>query len=193
MESLQAKAIIKVLEVLDKLGIIYVVGGSFASSLYGNARLTNDIDIVVAINLNHAENLVKELEDEFYIDEESIKRAIRSAKTFNAIHFESSFKVDFFVAQGGGLQEKELERRQLHTMNTVPKITFYAATPEDIILAKLDWYYKGGGVSTQQWSDIAGVIKVQHERLDFEYLKSWAQKLGVGDWLTRAIEEAIGE
>ncbi len=193
MEFLQAKAIIKVLEVLDKLGVNYVVGGSFASSLYGNARLTNDIDIVVAINLKHAENLAKELEDNFYIDEESIKRAIRAATTFNAIHFESSFKIDFFVARVGGLQEKELERRQLNTLNTDPKITFYAATPEDIILAKLDWYRKGDCVSTQQWSDIAGVIKVQQERLDREYLKHWAQELGVNDLLARAIEEAIGE
>jgi len=193
MESLQAKAIIKVLEVLDKLRINYVVGGSFASSLYGNSRLTNDIDIIVAIRLAHAGNLAKELEVEFYIDEESIKRAIRLGKTFNAIHFESSFKIDFFVAQDGGLQEKELERRQLITLDTKPQVTFYAASPEDIILAKLDWYRKGGCVSTQQWNDIAGVIKVQQERLDIEYLKQWAQELGVSDLLVRALEEATVE
>jgi hypothetical protein len=193
MDVLQAKAIIKVIETFDKLGITYVVGGSFASSLYGNSRLTNDIDIVVAINMNHAEDLAKALEDEFYIDEEAIKRAIRSGKTFNAIHFESSFKIDFFVARSGGLQEKEFERRQLKNLNLEPPVTFYAASPEDVILAKLDWYQKGGGVSTQQWLDVAGVIKVQHRRLDFEYLNHWAQELGVSDLLRRAIAEAIGE
>jgi hypothetical protein len=192
MESLQAKAILKVLEVLDKLGIPYVVGGSFASSLYGNSRLTNDIDIVIVINLNQSEILARELEAEFYIDEESIKRAIRTGKTFNAIHFESSFKFDFFIAGSGGLQERELERRQLRTLHTEPKVTFYVASPEDIILAKLDWYCKGGCISSQQWNDIAGVIKVQQGRLDMEYLKHWAQELGVSDLLTRAFGEAIG-
>lgn len=160
MDSLQAEALAQVIATLDELGIRYVVGGSFASSFYGEARMTHDVDIVVAVSLQQVPGLVEKLEDDFYINEESVKRAVRSGKTFNAIHFDSSFKVDFFVAHGGGLQEKELERRQLKTLKTEPEVRFYATSAEDIILAKLDGYRKGGCVSEQQWRDISGVIRV---------------------------------
>ena len=193
MDSLQAQALVKVIATLDELGIRYVVGGSFASSFYGEARITHDIDIVVAITLQHLPGLVEKLQDDFYINEESVRRAIRSGKTFNAIHFDSSFKVDFFVARGVGLQEKELERRQLKTLQTEPPVTFYATTAEDIMLAKLDWYQKGGCVSEQQWRDISGVIRVQAERLDYDYLREWAAKLEVSDLLEQALEESLNE
>ncbi|MDP6355607.1 MAG: hypothetical protein QF473_10920 [Planctomycetota bacterium] len=64
------------------------------------------------------------------------------------------------------------------------------ASPEDTVLAKFDWYRKGGGVSDRQWNDILGVLKVQADQLDREYLEHWAAELNVTDLLTQALDEA---
>ena len=65
----------------------------------------------------------------------------------------------------------------------------FLATPEDVILQKLDWYRRGEGVSDRQWRDVLGVLKVQGERLDFTYIQDWAERLGFSDLLSRALKE----
>lgn len=63
-------------------------------------------------------------------------------------------------------------------------------SPEDIVLLKLRWFNMTGGTSERQWSDVLGVLAVQGESLDFEYLKGSARKLGVEELLSRAMAEA---
>lgn len=67
---------------------------------------------------------------------------------------------------------------------------FYLSSPEDIILSKLQWYQRGGGVSEQQWKDVLGVLKVQTDKLDLEYLKHWASSLNLSDLLNRSFDDA---
>jgi hypothetical protein len=64
------------------------------------------------------------------------------------------------------------------------------ASPEDTILQKLHWYQIGNRVSDRQWNDIQGVLKVQRKSLDFEYLKEWADRIGVEDLLRQAYDDA---
>jgi len=61
---------------------------------------------------------------------------------------------------------------------------------EDIILAKLDWFRMGGGVSDCQQQDVINVMRVQGERLDMVYLRKWAASLRVEHLLDRALDEA---
>jgi len=63
-------------------------------------------------------------------------------------------------------------------------------SPEDIILLKLKWYSQAGSASERQWSDILGVLAVQRERLDLEYLAQWAIKLGFNDLLQKAMAQS---
>ncbi len=63
------------------------------------------------------------------------------------------------------------------------------ATPEDVILAKLDWYERGDRASGRQWGDILGILRVQEDGLDFPYLQQWASTLGLAELLERAIAE----
>jgi hypothetical protein len=67
---------------------------------------------------------------------------------------------------------------------------FYLSSAEDIILNKLRWYQKGGGVSEQQWKDVLGVLKVQGVKLDLEYLRNWASRLNLSDLLNRSFDDA---
>jgi hypothetical protein len=83
-----------------------------------------------------------------------------------------------------------LDRRQLHLLSENPERRAYVASAEDIVLSKLEWYRLGGEMSDRQWRDALGVLKVQGERLDLEYMRRMAAGLGVADLLSRALEEA---
>ncbi|HJQ69119.1 MAG TPA: hypothetical protein VKA70_09115 [Blastocatellia bacterium] len=192
MAGEQLEVLFKVLAVLERLNIDYVIGGSFASSAHGFARATMDVDLLAAISREHANLLVSELGSEFYADEQSIRRATDEQRHFNIIHIDTSFKIDVFVAKPGGFDEKQLERRRLRVINDEPERTAYVATAEDTILAKLKWYRLGNEVSDRQWQDVIGVIKIQAGRLDTDYLKQWADTLGVSDLLERALAQAQG-
>src|SRR6266498_1945717 len=103
--------VLKVIAVFDEMDIPYLIGGSFASSLYGWSRSTNDADLLAAIRLDHVGVLVQKLEPEFYASEQAIRRAVQSGRHFNFIHVDTAFKVDVFVAKSSGFTEQQLKRR----------------------------------------------------------------------------------
>jgi hypothetical protein len=81
-------------EALDKLGIDYAIGGSFASSFHGIARATQDLDLVVELPTNRVRDLPQTVSPHFYADEETMLDAVRRGLSFNLIHLESGFKFD---------------------------------------------------------------------------------------------------
>lgn len=56
-----------------------------------------------------------------------------------------------------------------------------------MLLAKLEWYRRGGEVSERQWTDVVGIVRVMSGALDVEYLRRWAIPLGVEDLLERIL------
>jgi len=66
----------------------------------------------------------------------------------------------------------------------------FFASPEDTVIAKLEWYRAGAEVSDRQWNDISGVIKMQGANLNLEYMQERAKELGVSDLLDRVLEQA---
>jgi hypothetical protein len=181
---------LQVVEVLDALGVPYLIGGSFASSVYGTYRATADVDLVADLKFEQVEPLVKALRGQFYIDDEAVRDAIRYRRSFSAIHLATMFKVDVFISQRRPYSQMQLERRVKQVIWPEPECSAYLASVEDNILAKLEWFRLGGEVSDRQWRDILGVIKTQGERLDFAYLRQWAVALNVADLLEKALLEA---
>jgi len=175
---------------LESLGIGHTIGGSIASSFAGEPRSTIDIDIVVALTDAHIPGLVTSLEDDFYIDEAALRRAVRDRTSANLIHHATHLKVDLFVAGGTPLDEQQLRRRR--EVRLSDGRTLYVHPPEDILLQKLRWYRKGGEVSDRQWRDIRGIIRVQGTALDRDYLAANAPVLAVSDLLERALREENG-
>ncbi len=193
MPASQTEVMLKVIEALEELDSPYLIGGSYASSAHGIARATMDIDILAAIPGKQAGALAARLEPEFYADELAIRQAIATKRSFNVIHLETMFKVDVFISKRDPFDVKQLERRGLEIVSRDPERSAYVASPEDIILSKLRWYRKTNEKSERQWSDVLGVMNVQADKLDLEYLKHWAIELGVLDLLERALAESRGE
>jgi hypothetical protein len=180
----------RLLAALDHLGVRYVVGGSLASSIRGTGRATMDIDLVVELSLAQAEAFASALQDEFYADADMIREALNRGVSFNVIHFKSSYKFDLFPVLSE-FQRSELTRASMvdaSPFDTTP-LRFRVASSEDIILAKLAWFRKGGCVSARQWNDVLGVVRIQGDRLDRAYLDEWAERLGVRELLADALRQ----
>ncbi len=179
----------RVTEALERLGIAYLVGGSLASSLHGIPRATQDVDIVAGIGLRHVDEFVAHLKEAFYVDADMIRDAIRRSASFNIIHLATMFKVDVFVLGRDPLATEEMARRQPYRLGE-PARDLYVASPEDVVIQKLDWYRKGNEISERQWNDVLGVLKVQRDRLDVAYMRRWTVIGNTADLLERALAES---
>jgi hypothetical protein len=179
-----------VTQTLERLGIPYAVGGSLASSLHGVMRSTLDVDIVADVQPGHIQPLVEALSKEFYADDEMMRDAIEHQSSFNLIHYETAFKVDIFIRKSRAFDEMQLNRRKLSVIASQPEASVYVTSPEDTILAKLEWYRMGGEVSDRQWRDIIGVLKTRAGELELAYLRKWAAELHVSDLLELALKES---
>lgn len=174
---------------LEQEGIRYVLVGSFASSIHGMYRSTADIDILADIKTEQVHSLFQALQKSFYVDEHVMREAVAEGRSFNAIHFDSVFKVDFFVAKSDDFALVQLDRRALRSISPGTDDAVYVATAEDTILAKLQWYRSGNATSNTQWNDVVGVLATSKGNLDLKYLRAWAEKLGLNDLLEKALAE----
>src|SRR5206468_7777775 len=87
----------RVLEILDRIGIPYHLGGSYASAIHGIPRQTHDVDLVVDLSRDRVHDLARALADEFYVDEQAMGRAVDERGSCNLVHLVTGVKVDLFV------------------------------------------------------------------------------------------------
>lgn len=174
--------------ILDGLGIMHTIGGSIAASVAGEPRSTVDVDVGAAITEAHIPALVAAFTPDFYIDAESLRRAVRTRGTTNLIELATQLKVDLFITGGTPLDEQQLKRR--NTVHLGDGRTICVHPPEDILLQKLRWYREGGESADRQWRDIVSIVRVQGPHQDRDYVRSNAPTLGVTDLMNRAFDHA---
>jgi hypothetical protein len=161
-----------------------MVVGSLASSFHGEPRQTRDIDLVVEPNLSDLERFRESLDpDDFYSDAGAMLEAIERRSSFNIIDIGSGWKVDILVQRDRPFSKLELSRR---TAVELLGTETFVASPEDTVIAKLEW--AAAGDSERQFQDVAAILAVQGEALDADYLNHWIEELGLGD----AWEQARG-
>ena len=183
-------AVRPVVAALEQLEVPYCIGGSVASGVFGEPRQTLDADIVTALLARHVPPLAERLRAEFYVDEPMMLQAIENQSSFNFIHLSTMVKIDVYVAWRSEFARSQFARRIRANLSTGAPLDVFLASPEDIVLAKLDWYRQGGCVSDRQWRDVLGVLKVQGSALSRDYLRDWAARLNLTDLLRRAQEDA---
>jgi hypothetical protein len=168
----------RIVEALERLNIPYLVTGSVAAMAYGEPRLTNDIDIVAAIEERHINGLMAAFPpDEFYVSEEAIQGAIRLRTQFNIIHPSSGLKVDIIVRKDTPFDDNRFGR--IRRIRPAETYTASFAAPEDIIIMKMRYYADGG--SEKHLRDIAGILKISPDDVDLTYIADWSRRLGLTD------------
>ncbi len=184
-------ALTPVIEIFERLGVRYLIGGSVASSLCGVARSTLDVDLVVDLADRHVGPFAASLADAYYVEESAVREAVRRRDSFNVIHLDTMMKIDVFVLRRDEYEQEAIGRGQEHRLEEGGEgRRFLVGSPEDVILHKLAWFRSSGESSGRQWRDVLGVLAIQGESLDREYLVRWATYLNIGDLLDRAFEAA---
>lgn len=181
-----------VLDVLREIGVRHYVGGSIASSAHGVARASVDADVVAELRPEHADRLASALRGDYYVPEARVRDGIARRASFNVIHLETMLKVDVFVSKDRPFDRRAMDRARPSAPETGEGRPLPLASAEDTVLAKLEWFRRGGEASERQWADVLGVLRASGESLDRRYLEDGARELTVPDLLARALAEAGG-
>lgn len=169
----------RVVQLLDASGIPFMIAGSFASTAHGLPRSTQDLDVVIdPPSATALEALLASMPaDRYYVDGDAARDAYRRRSMFNAIDLASGWKVDMILRKDREFSRAEFGRRM---RIDVLGLAVFVASPEDTIVAKLEWSKLAGG-SQRQRRDVAGIVATIGAALDHAYVQRWARDLDLAD------------
>jgi hypothetical protein len=165
------------LEPLEKGGFPYMVTGSVAAIFYGAPRVTHDVDMILEIAPEQANDLSALYPiSEFYCPPVEVlvaelTRVVRPH--FNLIHHASGFKADIYPSRDW-LQRWGMEHRSKFDLDGA---TVWVAPPEYVIVRKLEYFSEGG--SDKHLSDIRKMIAVEGDGMDMEWIRARVRERGL--------------
>jgi hypothetical protein len=169
----------RVIEILDEVGVPYMLTGSLASAYYAIPRATQDLDVVIATEEVGVDRIVERLQNAgWYVDRDAALEAQRTLGQFNAIDPSSGWKVDFIIRKDRAYSRIEFDRRE-----RVPLLDLEVsiASLEDVLIAKLEWSRLGD--SALQRQDVLQLLERAWNRLDRDYVEKWVAELGLrSEW-----------
>ena len=164
---------------LNTVGADYMITGATAAIIYGQPRLTNDLDVVLALRDEHLPPLLAAFPDsQFYLPPESVIRVEQARSQrghFNILHLESGYKADVYLAGSDALHAWALPLRR--RIPWTDSLELPVAPPEYVILRKLEYFREGG--STKHPSDIRAILATT--AVDQDVVTTWAGRLGLAD------------
>lgn len=162
----------KIVDILNKINIPYMLSGSVPMGIYIIPRATRDFDFVIHLEASMADQFIQYFQDGYYCDKEAIEDAIKRRSIFNIIDHSSGFRADFVILKNDTFRKEEFGRRK--------KIDFfgkaiYVVSPEDLLISKLIWIQDFQ--SAQQMEDIKNLAAL--EDLDWHYTNKWINELNL--------------
>jgi len=162
-------------KLLEAAEIPYMIVGSFASTVHGEPRTTQDLDIVIDPLPSALDYFLAHLDmDSFYVDPDTARDALRRRTMFNVIDMRSAWKVDLVMRKDRPFSREELARR---SEQEILGVLVPIASAEDTIIAKLEWAKQGS--SERQIRDVIGILRVRGEDIDRAYILRWVEALGL--------------
>jgi hypothetical protein len=178
----------RLVDALAAARIEYVLVGSLSSNFYGVARSTQDADIVVSCAVSRIAELMQELGKEFELDRQMAFETVTATRKILLREKATGFQIEvFFLSDDDHDRERFARRRQVAVFDRVA----YLLTLEDVLITKLRWLYLAGRRKDEE--DIRGVLRLQHERIDWPYVESWCGRHGTRELLNRLRQECIPE
>jgi hypothetical protein len=176
--------------IFESLNIAYYITEGVCAIAYGELRTTRDLDIVIECEPSAIMAIVTQLEAEgFYCPPSAIADIqAGTARVLSVTHTQLVLNADIVLNADTDFDRSKMERRRLEAIGLEESDQFWLASPEDVILAKLRWGQQSQ--SEKQWRDVSGVLKVQGDSLDFDYLTRWASQLELTELLQNVIAAA---
>jgi hypothetical protein len=185
----QSELLRRLVEALERLRLRYFVTGSTATIFFGEPRFTNDIDVVVDLPADRIPEFCAAFPaPDYYLSEETVRRAVSRRGQFNIIHPTGGLKIDIMIATDTPFNRSRFARAGRVRPETDFDAVFSSA--EDVILKKMEAYREGG--SEKHLRDITGVLKISGGHLDRTYIGEWAERLEVAE-IWRDIQKRAGE
>ena len=160
----------------------YMVTGSVAGIVYGEPRLTNDVNLVVEISPENISNFIKAFPpDEYYCPPKEVigVEAARDLRgRFNLVRNDTGFKADIHLMGVDPLHRWAMgKKRRIN----IGKTSIWLAPPEYVILRKMEFYQEGK--SSKHISDIRAILKNMTDQVDHSKIESLAKEKGLsGIW-----------
>jgi hypothetical protein len=170
---------------LDEAGIPFMLAGSHASTFHGLPRATQDVDLVIEPSAEQLDRFLALLGPSFYASHDAAHEALAARSMFNIIDVPDGWKADLIIRKERPFSVEEFGRRRSATLSGR---TLSVASPEDVILTKLEW--NKITPSERQVQDALNVAIIQWSRLDQDYLQKWAPSLGVSHTLEDVLRQA---
>jgi len=111
--------------------------------------------------------------------------ALDRSSLFNIVDYSTLWKVDFILKRPTPFDASRFARR---SVIDIAGVLLQTASAEDILITKL-WWAKLGE-SERQIDDAAGIVQVQAENLDREYVERWVAVLELDQQWAAARERA---
>ena len=181
------EAVARMIDVLDELDIPYMLVGSLSSGLYGVSRSTKDADFVLEMEGRRVREIAEKLGPEFQLDPQVLFETVTGTTRYVIEVPSIPFRIDCFRLSSDDHDLERFRRREnihfdrFHRAIFVPKV-------EDVIITKLRWSLAGDRGKDAE--DIAHIIAVQGDAIDWDYVHRWCNEHGTRDRLDE-IRESI--
>ena len=180
-----------VVETLEQLRLTYGIGGSVASSVYGEARSTRDVDISVALPIDQVLSFTAAFESfGYYVSLDAVLDAVIARQPFNIIDARRGYKADIFPIDPDSPTPQEraiLERLRRQVYDESDGAEAVMVSPEDVIIYKLKYYLEGR--MPKHLRDIGAMLAMQGEVLDSDYVAEWVGRIGAAEIWTEILAE----
>jgi len=144
--------------------------GSIALNHYSIPRMTLDIDMVIDLGEKNLADFLSILGSDYYFNEVTIKDEVSRRGMFNVIDYKTGFKIDFIIRKESEYKKLEFSRR---IRSVISDFEVWIVSPEDLIIAKIEWVQELG--SEKQIQDIKNLLVIPD--LDIDYIRNWCKKL----------------
>lgn len=167
------EATIAVVNALESLNIPYMLVGSFASNFYGVPRATADADFVVQIGAGGLSALMNRVGPSFRLDPQMTLETVTATRRYVLHLADEPFSIEIFLLSDDPHDQQRFARRcrvRLRDCDT------FVPTAEDAIITKLRWFH--AAQRRKDRDDVRGMIAVQGDRIDWDYVNSWCDRHG---------------
>ena len=179
------EAVRRTLEALESLSARYVLVGALASNVYGIARSTKDMDIVIAFETGELAKLRTLLGSEFQFDAQLMLEVL-TGSVRNEIRFlPTGFLIDLFRLSDD-CHHQMLMARRVRAAITEIGLNVWIPTVEDLVVQKVRWGRR------KDQDDVVNMLSFNHEQIDWKYVLHWAELHGTTPLLRQLCTEVPG-